>query len=132
MPNIVDPGAFSRLLAPFKSPDADIGDLEEKARNIADQLAALKAHEDDYDSPAFQWLVNTFLPTELRRIEHARSELDPTDTTRQCMVQGQINEISLLTTYLGNVRATAWKLERQLKQIRKKIRRKTQEHSDDA
>ena len=76
---------------------AAIGDLQEKLNAVEKQL-------DKVSSPAFKWLCEEYLPSERRRIESERGTVPPGDVEKQCMVQGQLNEIDHIQNELPALR----------------------------
>lgn len=88
-----------------------IGDLEAR-------IDAANKIVDKIDSPEFNWLVQTYLPAERRRIETERSQVPPADTVKQCMVQGQLNEIDVIQNELPAMQARIDAMMSQLKVAR--------------
>ena len=99
-----------------------IGELQGEINNL--QKVA-----NNIDSDSWRWMTEVMLPTEMRRIEHGRNEIDPDDGIKQAMAQGQINEIIHLQEISGSVIATLNQLQSQIEIAREtetKLRKRSE------
>lgn len=106
-----------------------IGQLQNTIQQLEIEIAALQAISRHFESEEWTWLTETFLPSETRRIEHARSSIEPDNVTKQCIIQGQVNEILHLQEILIDAKSSLTMLENTLRSAREsevKLRQRSQ------
>ena len=81
-----------------------IGVIQGQKAALQALLAAAEAGLELRDTPAFKWLIETYLPARRTAILEARCEVPPGDVEKQCMVQGQINEIGVQASEVADLR----------------------------
>lgn len=109
-------------------PDTDILVRATSKNNaqIAIESALLKATREQIkflESPEWRYLIDKYLPAELRRIEHvSRDEnkfnpLEPAYERQQLIIHGQIKETQLLHGRLSDVAGEIKKIEKRLRDL---------------
>lgn len=95
-----------------------IGSIQARIGEIEQRIAAITTILDKINTVEFKWLVNEYLPAERRRIESERGTIPPGDVEKQCMAQGQLNEIDSIQNELPALELVADRLNQDLSQAR--------------
>lgn len=101
------------------------------------QIRALVEQEKTLDSPAWKNIIESYLPAEIRRIEHNRGDeekINPFETSyerKQLIAHGQLKECQIMIGRLSDVRGNLARLRSYLLDLlreRRNIERKSLDH----
>lgn len=92
--NFPNPRAMMQRISDVRALDkSGIGSIQARIADIEEKRNAVEKVLDKLETQEFTWLIKEYLPSERRRIESERGSIPPGDVEKQCMVQGQLNEI---------------------------------------